>query len=61
MNVCQLSKHGTTKQFQIRDTEEGTGKGVVKGMEGKQKGNYLRLIPELCLEQRMNRVQDGGR
>ena len=30
-------------------------------MEGKLNGNYLRLIPGLCLEDRMDRqVKDGG-
>jgi hypothetical protein len=28
--------------------------GGVEGMEGKLNGNHLRLIPELCLEDRMN-------
>ena len=29
-------------------------KGLVEGMEGKLNGNYLKLIPGLCLEERMN-------
>jgi hypothetical protein len=29
-------------------------KGEVEGMEGKLNGNYVRLIPRLCLEDRMN-------
>ena len=31
---------------------QGVARG--EGMEGNLKGNYLRLIPGLCLEERMN-------
>jgi hypothetical protein len=56
--LCPLEEHeymwthcndGVT-YFRVRVTgEEAEGEG-----EGKKKESYLRLIPELCLEDRMN-------
>ena len=36
----------------LRETKRG--RGEEEGMEGKLNGNYLRLIPGLYLEDRMN-------
>ena len=56
-NKCVLthSKDGATLHFRVRATRRrNRKKRGVDWMEGKLKGNFLRVILGLCLEERMN-------
>ena len=43
---CHITVSDKCQPGHVQDRK----KGRLEGMEGKLNGNYLRLIPELCLE-----------
>jgi hypothetical protein len=57
VNVCEhMVKTAPHNRFRRVPPKwvQNRKEGGVEGMEGKLNGNYLRLIPGLCLENRTN-------
>ena len=55
-NLCEHMVEMVSHESFLKSATRGLGEegGEEEGMEGKLNGNYLRLIPGLGLEDRMN-------